>query len=48
VAFVEQADGVHPPVDVAASVGAGQPHVVADSEGDAASGALEFVGDLDT
>ena len=47
VALVEQADRVHPPVDVSAPVGAREPDVVADGEGHGASGALELVGDLD-
>ncbi len=46
VALVELADAVQPPVDVAPTVGTGQPDVLADREGDLAPGPSKFVGDL--
>ena len=46
VALVEQTDGVHPPVDVAVPIRAGQADVVADGEGHGVAGPLELVGDL--
>ena len=45
--LVGQADGFHPPVDVASPIGAGQPDVLADGEGDVTAAAGELVGDLD-
>ncbi len=46
VAVVEEAEGVHPPVDVHASIGAGKADVFADGEGDLGAAAGEFVGQL--
>ena len=45
--LVGQADGLHPPVDVASPVDPGEPDVLADGEGDVTAAAVELVGDLD-
>ena len=46
VALVEDAQLVHPPVDVAAAVGPRHPHVVADRDGHRPPGPPQLVGDL--
>ena len=46
VALVEHAGGFHPPEDVAASIGARHPHVLADGQRDLSSAAVDLVGEL--
>ena len=46
-ALVEQARRVHPPQDVAAPVGARQPHVLTDGQGHRPTRAGQLIGDLD-